>query len=125
MDEDSDVETTGCCSCFRRRKNNREAQDGEKKGWCFSLSKDGRQMLIVDIREFCLAQWFIPVSVGFTVALNVDKTVEQFVASWIMPLIGIFAGEHHDDLVFTVRGAKFTYGTFIDSLLNTGKRLFI
>lgn len=118
---DEDVETPGCCFGRNRKSDNRESQDREQKGWCLNLSKDGRTMMMVDLREFCLSDWLIPVSIGFTIALNFDKTIEQFVSSWITPLIGILVGEHHDDLVFTVRGAKFTYGLFIDSLLNTSK----
>jgi len=86
---DEDVETPGCCFGRNRKSDNRESQDREQKGWCLNLSKDGRTMMMVDLREFCLSE--------------------------------ILVGEHHDDLVFTVRGAKFTYGLFIDSLLNTSK----
>jgi len=76
---DEDVETPGCCFGRNRKSDNRESQDREQKGWCLNLSKDGRTMMMVDLREFCLSD------------------------------------------VFTVRGAKFTYGLFIDSLLNTSK----
>lgn len=122
MDEE-DVEREGCC-CFPRRRRNNNSNNNEeeaKKGWCFNLSRNGRTIMMMDLREFCLTDWFIPVSIGFTIAINFDKTIEQFVSSWITPLVGILFGEHHDDLVFTVRGSRFTYGLFIDSLLNTSK----
>ncbi len=114
--EDEEVDQ-GCC--FARR-NRASKENKGKNGFCFKFCR-GENTVVVDFREFCLSELFIPLSAAFILALALDRTVEQFVSSWLTPLIGIAFGEHHDDLVFTIRDSKFTYGTFIDSFLNTRK----
>lgn len=43
------------CCCFPGRT---KTEEGRRKEWCLNLTKNGRTRLLLDFREFCLADFF-------------------------------------------------------------------
>eukprot|EP00737_Agarophyton_chilense_P001067 gb/GEZJ01001185.1/.p2 GENE.gb/GEZJ01001185.1/~~gb/GEZJ01001185.1/.p2 ORF type:complete len:195 (-),score=22.21 gb/GEZJ01001185.1/:552-1136(-) len=71
-----------------------------------------------EFRDFIFGGNLIRIAVAFILALALERMVEQFVASFITPIIGVIGAESFEDLTFTVRSSKFRYGLFLDSFIS-------
>ncbi|CAN8066272.1 unnamed protein product [Agarophyton chilense] len=60
-----------------------------------------------EFRDFIFGGNLIRIAVAFILALALERMVEQFVASFITPIIGVIGAESFEDLTFTVRSSKF------------------
>lgn len=100
-----------------------QAMDVEKQGCCGGGGSDAQQTgtgksIVVEFRDFLLGGNLIRIAVAFVLAIALEKLINQFVASFVTPIIGIIGGRDFGDLLFTVRDSKFRYGDFISVLIS-------
>mmetsp|Transcript_44843 Transcript_44843/g.110029 ORF Transcript_44843/g.110029 Transcript_44843/m.110029 type:complete len:151 (-) Transcript_44843:62-514(-) len=88
-----------------------DVEAGESVGCCT------RNRTLKEFRDFLLGGNFIRVAVALIMALALNDLVRVFVSSFVTPIIGIIGNTSFDELVFTIRGSKFTYGEFFDALI--------
>ncbi len=71
-----------------------------------------------DFKAFAFSDNLLKVAVAFVMASAFVVLTKAFVDSFIMPLIAAITGDvNFDQMVFTVNGSDFTYGTFISALI--------
>lgn len=71
-----------------------------------------------DFKAFAFSDSLLKVAVAFVLATAFTVLVKAFVDSFIMPLIAAIVGDtSFEDLVFTVNGSTFTYGSFLSALI--------
>ncbi len=71
-----------------------------------------------DFRDFILRGNVVELAVAVVVGAAFGALVTQFVGSFITPLIAAVGGKpDFGDLAFTVNGARFRYGLFINALI--------
>lgn len=95
------------------------ADDMERQGCCAGSKKLGTgKPILIEFRDFLLGGNLIRVAVAFVMALAVSELINQFVKSFITPIIGIIGGTDFDSLTFKINGSNFTYGSFLDELIS-------
>ena len=71
-----------------------------------------------DFKAFAFSDSLLKVAVAFVLATAFTVLIKAFVDSFIMPLIAAIVGDtSFEDLVFTVNGSTFTYGSFLSALI--------
>ena len=71
-----------------------------------------------DFKAFAFSDSLLKVAVAFVLATAFTVLIKAFVDSFIMPLLAAITGNaNFNDMVFTLNGAKFTYGTFISAVI--------
>ena len=71
-----------------------------------------------DFKAFAFSDSLLKVAVAFVLATAFTVLIKAFVDSFIMPLIAAIVGDtSFQDLVFTVNGSTFTYGSFLSALI--------
>lgn len=76
--------------------------------------------LLVKLKEFVLESSFIELSVAFILGLSFRDVINSIIGDWITPLLAAIGGQpRFEDMHFTLNNSKFTYGHFIDVVLNT------
>ena len=74
--------------------------------------------MLKEFRDFILRGNVVDLAVAVVLGAAFGAVVAGFVSSFITPLIAAVGGETtFSDLVFTINGARFTYGEFIDVLI--------
>jgi large conductance mechanosensitive channel len=69
-------------------------------------------------RSFILRGNVVDLSVGVVIGSAFTALVKAFGDAFLNPLIGVFLGSHQTlGASFTVRGQKFTYGSFLTALV--------
>jgi large conductance mechanosensitive channel len=72
-----------------------------------------------EFRDFVLRGNVVELAVAFVIGAAFTSVVNGFVSSFITPLIAAVGGKtDFGDLYFTINGARFTYGAFLDVLLS-------
>lgn len=75
--------------------------------------------MLSDFKKFVLRGNVVDLAVAIVVGLAFTAMVTAFVKSFITPLIAaIFGKIDFSSLYFTVNHSKFTYGSFIDTLIS-------
>lgn len=77
----------------------------------------GKHML-AEFRDFIFGGNLIRIAVALVLALALEKLVNQFVASFVTPIIGIIGADSFEELKFTIRSSEFKYGLFLDALIS-------
>ncbi|PXF43224.1 Large-conductance mechanosensitive channel [Gracilariopsis chorda] len=77
----------------------------------------GKPML-AEFRDFMFGGNLIRIAVALVLALALEKLVNQFVASFVTPIIGIIGADSFEELTFTIRSSEFKYGLFLDALFS-------
>lgn len=71
-----------------------------------------------DFKAFAFSDSLLKVAVAFVLATAFTVLIKAFVDSFIMPLLAAITGNvSFDDMVFTLNGAEFTYGSFISAVI--------
>jgi large conductance mechanosensitive channel len=71
-----------------------------------------------DFKAFAFSDNLLKVAVAFVLATAFTVLIKAFVDSFIMPLLAAITGNvSFDDMVFTLNGAEFTYGSFISAVI--------
>ncbi len=71
-----------------------------------------------DFKSFAFSDNLLKVAVAFVLATAFTVLVKAFVDAFIMPLVAAAVGDvNFDDLVFTLNGSEFTYGSFLSALI--------
>lgn len=71
-----------------------------------------------DFKAFAFSDSLFKVAIAFVLATAFTVLVKAFVDSFIMPLIAAIAGDvNFQDMVFTLNGSDFTYGSFISAVI--------
>lgn len=71
-----------------------------------------------DFKAFAFSDSLLKVAVAFVLATAFVVLIKSFVDSFIMPLLAAVAGDvNFDELVFTLNGSEFTYGSFLSALI--------
>ena len=74
--------------------------------------------MLKEFRDFILRGNVVDLAVAVVLGAAFGAVVAGFVSSFITPLIAAVGGETtFSDLYFTLNGARFTYGEFIDVLI--------
>jgi large conductance mechanosensitive channel len=74
--------------------------------------------MIKEFRQFILRGNLVDLAVAVVVGTAFTALVNSLVKSLITPLIAAVFGKHDfSNLVFTINGSRFLYGTFINSLI--------
>jgi large conductance mechanosensitive channel len=68
-------------------------------------------------REFITRANVIDLAVAFVIGAAFAALVQQFIASFLNPLIRVILGGGRAAGVFTIRGQRFDYGAFINALI--------
>jgi large conductance mechanosensitive channel len=72
-----------------------------------------------EFRDFVLRGNVVELAVAFVIGAAFTSVVNGFVSSFITPLIAAVGGKtDFGDLYFTISGARFKYGAFLDVLLS-------
>lgn len=71
-----------------------------------------------EFKEFALRGNVMDLAVGVIIGAAFQKIVNSLVTDIITPLIGLFAKQDFNDLVFNVLGVDIKYGAFITNVLN-------
>lgn len=77
-----------------------------------------KKPILVEFRDFVLGGNLIRIGVAFVLALALESLIKSFVNAFISPILGVIGANNIEDLFFTVRGSRFKYGLFLDSLLS-------
>lgn len=71
-----------------------------------------------DFKAFAFSDNLLKVAVAFVLATAFTVLVKAFVDSFVMPLLAAITGDvSFDDMVFTLNGSEFTYGSFISAVI--------
>jgi large conductance mechanosensitive channel len=74
--------------------------------------------MIKEFRDFVLRGNVIDLAVAVVLGAAFGAVVTAFVSSFLTPLIAAIGGKaRFGDLLFTINGARFTYGAFLDALI--------
>ena len=74
--------------------------------------------MLKDFRDFVLRGNVVELAVAVVIGAAFGSLVTQFVGSFITPLIAAIGGQpDFGDLAFTLNGARFRYGLFINALI--------
>lgn len=74
--------------------------------------------MLREFRDFVLRGSVVDLAVAVVIGAAFGAVVSGFVSSFITPLIAAVGGRaDFADLVFTLNGARFTYGAFLDVLI--------
>jgi large conductance mechanosensitive channel len=74
--------------------------------------------MVKEFRDFILRGNVVELAVAVVIGAAFGALVTQFVGSFITPLIAAIGGEpDFGDLAFTVNGARFRYGLFLNALI--------
>ena len=74
--------------------------------------------MLTEFRDFVLRGNVVELAVAVVIGAAFGALVTQFVASFITPLIAAIGGEpDFGDLAFTLNGAQFRYGLFLNALI--------
>lgn len=104
IDVESPAPPTEDTGCFGKK--------GEKRAPLY------RKPVSVEFRDFMLGGNLIRLAVAFVIAIALQALINQFVVSFITPIIGIIGSRSVEDLVFTIRGSAFRYGRFLDEMIS-------
>jgi large conductance mechanosensitive channel len=75
--------------------------------------------MIKEFRDFILRGNVIDLAVAVIMGAAFGAVVTAFVASFLTPLIAAIGGKpDFGDLAFTINGARFTYGAFLNALIS-------
>jgi large conductance mechanosensitive channel len=75
--------------------------------------------MIKEFRDFVLRGNVVDLAVAVVIGAAFTAVVTGFVSSFITPLIAAVGGKSDfGDLYFTINGARFTYGDFLDVLIS-------
>lgn len=75
--------------------------------------------MLKEFRDFILRGNVVELAVAVVIGAAFGTLVSQFVASFVTPLIAAIGGEpDFGALEFTLNGARFRYGLFINALLS-------
>ena len=78
----------------------------------------GPKGILKEFRDFVLRGNVVELAVAFVIGAAFTLVVQSFVASFISPLITMFVGKSGlADLHFSINGAEFLYGAFLQALL--------
>ena len=74
--------------------------------------------MLKEFRDFILRGNVVELAVAVVIGAAFGALVTQFVASFITPLIAAIGGQpDFGDLAFTLNGARFRYGLFLNALI--------
>jgi large conductance mechanosensitive channel len=75
--------------------------------------------MVKEFRDFVLRGNVVDLAVAVVIGAAFTGVVTGFVSSFVTPLIAAVGGKSDfGDLYFTVNGARFTYGEFLDVLIS-------
>jgi large conductance mechanosensitive channel len=75
--------------------------------------------MIKEFRDFVLRGNVVDLAVAVVIGAAFTAVVTGFVSSFVTPLIAAIGGKSDfGDLYFTINGARFTYGDFLDVLIS-------
>src|SRR5919201_1911770 len=75
--------------------------------------------LLQEFKQFLLRGNVVDLAVAIVIGVAFAAVVTSFVAAFLTPLIAIVAGRANvENLTFTVGGATFPYGRFLNALLS-------
>ena len=74
--------------------------------------------MLKEFRDFVLRGNVIDLAVAVVLGAAFGAVVTAFVSSFLTPLIAAIGGEpSFGDLAFTINGARFAYGEFLDAMI--------
>ena len=83
-------------------------------------SRTRRYLLLGQLKRFLADSQALPVAVGLVVGSAISKNADQFVASFVTPLLAAIAGNSHlKNESFSLNGAVFAWGAFVESVVET------
>lgn len=96
-----------------------DADVEQPTGCCAGPKNTGTgKSILVEFRDFLLGGNLIRIAVALVMALAINDLINQFVKSFITPIIGIIGGTDFSSLTFKINGSNFTYGDFFDQLIS-------
>jgi large conductance mechanosensitive channel len=79
---------------------------------------DQRKGVLAEFKDFVLRGNVVDLAIAVVIGTAFADLVKQFVADMITPLVSIFSKHtNFADLAFHVRGARFAYGAFLNSVI--------
>ena len=78
-----------------------------------------RKGIVAEFKAFVLRGNVIDLAIAVVIGAAFNDLIKSFVADMVTPLVSIFSKKtNFADLAFHLRGAKFAYGAFFNSLLS-------
>jgi len=82
------------------------------------MAAEPKKSLAVQFKEFILRGNVVDLAVGVVMALAFKAVIDAFVKDLITPIVGIPGKKDFATLSFTIRGAVFRYGDFINNVIS-------
>ncbi len=74
--------------------------------------------MIKELKDFLFKGNVLELAVAVLIAAAFGLIITSFVDNIISPLIGMFGGTDLSELTFTANGVLFTYGAFLNTVIN-------